>query len=472
VPLCQSQPKSGLAAAGCFAADREENVTSFEALGLAEPLLRAIREQGYHTPTPIQAQAIPPVLAGRDLIGCAQTGTGKTAAFALPLLQTLAGQPRVRSPRALIVSPTRELAAQIGEDCRAYGRHLALSGAVIFGGVSQEKQVAALRRGVDILVATPGRLLDLLEQGHVRLDAVSILVLDEADRMLDMGFLPDVRRIIRAVPVKRQTLLFSATMPREIADLAARFMVDPVRVAVAPPASAAETVDQKVYLVGRDDKPQLLAHLLADAAMARVLVFTRTKHGADRLCKRLERDRIVAAAIHGNKSQNQRTRALDEFRRGAVRVLVASDIAARGLDIDDVTHVVNFDIPNEPETYVHRIGRTGRAGATGEALSLCAPEESAFLRDIERILGRPVEVVVDHPFPSRGGRPAERKDTRPQQRSGRPAPRGQRQGGGRPASRGNGGSRGGRSGGSSNGYQARLDALGLSTAPQRRATRG
>jgi len=455
-------------AAGCFAADREENVTSFEELGLAEPLLRAIREQGYHTPTPIQTQAIPPVLAGRDLIGCAQTGTGKTAAFALPLLQTLAAQPRVRTPRALIVSPTRELAAQIGEDCRAYGRHLALSGTVIFGGVSQEKQVAALRRGVDILVATPGRLLDLLEQGHVRLDAVSILVLDEADRMLDMGFLPDVRRIIRAVPVKRQTLLFSATMPREIADLAARFMVDPVRVAVAPPASAAETVAQKVYLVGRDDKPQLLAHLLGDPAMARVLVFTRTKHGADRLCKRLERDRIGAAAIHGNKSQNQRTRALEEFRRGEVRVLVASDIAARGLDIDDVTHVVNFDIPNEPETYVHRIGRTGRAGATGEALSLCAPEEGAFLRDIERILGRRVEVVSDHPFPSRGGRSAERQETRPQQRAGRPAPRGQRQGGGRPASRGRGGSRGG----SSNGYQARLDALGLSSSPQRRATRG
>ncbi len=439
---------------------------SFDELGLAEPVLRAIREQGYHTPTPIQTQAIPPVLAGRDLIGCAQTGTGKTAAFALPVLQTLAGKPRARAPRALIVSPTRELAAQIGEDCRAYGRHLPLSGTVIFGGVSQEKQVAALRRGVDILVATPGRLLDLLEQGHVRLDAVSILVLDEADRMLDMGFLPDVRRIIRSVPVERQTLLFSATMPREIADLAARFMVDPVRVAVAPPASAAETVDQKVYLVGREDKPQLLAHLLADPAMARVLVFTRTKHGADRLCKRLDRDRIGAAAIHGNKSQNQRTRALDEFRRGQVRVLVASDIAARGLDIDDVTHVVNFDIPNEPETYVHRIGRTGRAGASGQALSLCAPEEGAFLRDIEAILGRRIEVVGDHPFPSRGGRPAERQETRRPQRSGRPAPRAQHPGR-RQASRG-GGSRGG----SSNGYQARLDALGLSTPPQRRSNRG
>ena len=453
---------------------------SFSELGLAEPLLRAIQEQGYQTPTPIQMQAIPPVLSGRDLIGCAQTGTGKTAAFALPLLQTLAGQPRARTPRALVVSPTRELAAQIGEDCRNYGRHVALSGTVIFGGVSQEKQVAALRRGVDILVATPGRLLDLLEQGHVRLDAVSILVLDEADRMLDMGFLPDVKRIIRAVPVKRQTLLFSATMPREIAELAERFMIDPIRVAVAPPASAAETVSQKVYMVGRDDKPQLLAHLLADPAMARVLVFTRTKHGADRLCKRLDRDRIAAVAIHGNKSQNQRTRALDEFRRGQVRVLVASDIAARGLDIDDVTHVVNFDIPNEPETYVHRIGRTGRAGQSGEALSLCAPEEREFLRDIEKILRRPVEVVGDHPFPSRGGRPAASQEARPQQRSGRPAPRGPRREGGprrdsgRPAARGGGGggSRGGRGGGSASGYQARLDALGLTTPPGRRATRG
>ncbi len=456
---------------------------SFSELGLAEPLLRAISEEGYQTPTPIQVAAIPPVLSGRDLIGCAQTGTGKTAAFALPLLQTLASQPRARSPRALIVSPTRELAAQIGADCRAYGRHLPLSGTVIFGGVSQEKQVAALRRGVDVLVATPGRLLDLLEQGHVVLDAVSVLVLDEADRMLDMGFLPDVKRIIRAVPAKRQTLLFSATMPREIAELAQRFMVEPARVAVAPPASAAETVRQRVYLVGRDDKPQLLAHLLGDPAMARVLVFTRTKHGADRLCRRLDKDGIGALAIHGNKSQNQRTRALEEFRRGQVRVLVASDIAARGLDIDDVTHVVNFDIPNEPETYVHRIGRTGRAGASGEALSLCAPEERAFLRDIETILRRPVEVVGDHPFPSRGGRPVDGQEARPQQRSGRQAPRGPRQGSGRPAARGgaggsragngSGGSgRSGRGGGSSSGYQARLDALGLSTPPGRRASRG
>ena len=436
---------------------------SFDELGLAEPLLRAIREEGYQTPTPIQVAAIPPVLSGRDLIGCAQTGTGKTAAFALPLLQTLAGQPRARAPRALIVSPTRELAAQIGADCRAYGRHLPLSGTVIFGGVSQEKQVAALRRGIDVLVATPGRLLDLLEQGHVRLDAVSVLVLDEADRMLDMGFLPDVKRILRALPGRRQTLLFSATMPREIEELAARFMADPVRIAVAPPATAADTVRQRVYAVGREDKPQLLAHLLADPAMARVLVFTRTKHGADRLCRRLEKDRIQAAAIHGNKSQNQRLRALDEFRRGQVRVLVASDIAARGLDIDDVTHVVNFDVPNEPETYVHRIGRTGRAGASGEALSLCAPEERGFLRAIEGVIGRRIEVVGDHPFPSRGGAAAG-----PEPRA-RPQPR--RQGGGRPGQRG-GEKRGGekRGGekrgpdqrrGSSSGYQARLEALGL-----------
>jgi len=464
VPSYQPARK-GPAAAGCFAADREDNVNAFDELGLAEPLLRAIREQGYQTPTPIQVRAIPPVLAGRDLIGCAQTGTGKTAAFALPLLQTLAGQPRVRAPRALVVSPTRELAAQIGEDCRAYGRHLPLTGTVIFGGVSQEKQVAALRRGVDILVATPGRLLDLLEQGHARLDAVSILVLDEADRMLDMGFLPDVKRILRALPGRRQTLLFSATMPREIEELATRFMSEPVRVAVTPPASAAATVEQRVYAVSRDDKPQLLAHLLADPAMSRVLVFTRTKHGADRLCKRLERDRIGAAAIHGNKSQNQRTRALEEFRRGQVRVLVASDIAARGLDIDDVSHVVNFDIPNEPETYVHRIGRTGRAGASGEALSLCAPEERGFLRAIEDVVGRRIDVVGDHPFPSRGARSAAIEEPRPQRQA-----RGPRSGGGRPARQQQ--APRGRAGGAKSGYQARLDALGLSTPQQRRATRG
>jgi ATP-dependent RNA helicase RhlE len=440
----------------------EDTMKLFSELGLAEPLLRAIREQSYQTPTPIQVQAIPPVLAGRDVLGCAQTGTGKTAAFSLPLLQTLAAQPRSRSPRALIVSPTRELAAQIGEDVRAYGRHLPLTSTVIFGGVNQGSQVSALRRGVDVLIATPGRLLDLLQQGHCKLDQVSILVLDEADRMLDMGFLPDVKRIVRALPGRRQTLLFSATMPREIAGLAAQLMANPVRVAVAPPASTADGVRQLVYMVDREDKPALLAHLLADPAMARVLVFTRTKHGADRLCNRLERQQIGAAAIHGNKSQNQRLRALDAFKRGGVRVLVASDIAARGLDIDDVTHVVNFDVPNEPETYVHRIGRTARAGATGIAMSLCSGEERGFMRAIEKVVGKSIPVEATQPF-ARDARPEPRErrpDRGPRQSQRREQPRSSRDarpkhgsGRGRPAS--------------SN--QARLEALGL--APRRGASR-
>ncbi len=396
---------------------------SFSELGLAEPLLRAVREQGYQVTTPIQAQAIPHVLAGRDVLGCAQTGTGKTAAFALPLLQRLAAQgadrTRGRGPRALVISPTRELAAQIGEDMRAYGRYMPLSGGVIFGGVSQVPQVAALRRGIDVLIATPGRLLDLIGQRHVTLDRVSVLVLDEADRMLDMGFLPDVRRIIATLPARRQTLLFSATMPPEIAGLAGQLLVDPARVAVAPPASAAETVRQAVLMVSKDDKPALLAHLLADPAMARVLVFTRTKHGADRVCQKLQRQGIAAAAIHGNKSQNARQRALAEFKAGAVRVLVATDIAARGLDVDDVTHVINFDVPNEPETYVHRIGRTGRAGALGDALSLCAPEERGFLRAIERIVKRPIEVLRDQPFHTNAA-PVQAEPARPAARPAMP----------------------------------------------------
>ena len=396
---------------------------SFSELGLAEPLLRAVREQGYQVTTPIQAQAIPHVLAGRDVLGCAQTGTGKTAAFALPLLQRLAAdgadRTRGRGPRALVISPTRELAAQIGEDMRAYGRYMPLAGGVIFGGVSQVPQVAALRRGIDVLIATPGRLLDLIGQRHVSLDRVSVLVLDEADRMLDMGFLPDVRRIIATLPARRQTLLFSATMPPEIAGLAGQLLVDPARVAVAPPASAAETVRQAVLMVTKEDKPALLAHLLADPAMARVLVFTRTKHGADRVCQKLQRQGIAAAAIHGNKSQNARQRALADFKAGAVRVLAASDIAARGLDIDDVTHVINFDVPNEPETYVHRIGRTGRAGAEGDALSLCAPDERGFLRAIERTVKRSIEVLRDHPFHTEAA-PVQGQPARPAARPAMP----------------------------------------------------
>ncbi|HTE53282.1 MAG TPA: DEAD/DEAH box helicase [Kofleriaceae bacterium] len=348
-------------------------------------------------------ESIPHVLAGRDVLGCAQTGTGKTAAFALPLLDRLAAEPtpegsRWRAPRALIISPTRELAAQIAEDVRAYGRHLPLVSTVIFGGVSQVPQVSALRRGVDILIATPGRLLDLYTQRQVRLDAVSVLVLDEADRMLDMGFLPDVRRIVATLTSRRQTLLFSATMPTEIAGLAGQLLRDPVHVAVTPPASTVAKVRQSVLQVEKEDKLALLAHLLDDPSFGRVLVFTRTKHGADRVCTKLQRQNVSSAAIHGNKSQNARQRALADFRRGAVRVLVASDIAARGLDIDDVTHVVNFDVPNEPETYVHRIGRTGRAGADGDALTLCSADERGFLRAIEKVVRSSIAVHRDHPF--------------------------------------------------------------------------
>jgi ATP-dependent RNA helicase RhlE len=374
------------------------SMTSFSELGLAEPLLRAVREQGYQTPTPIQQQAIPTVLAGGDVLGCAQTGTGKTAAFALPLLHRLMDGPRLKAPRALIVTPTRELAAQIGEDLAAYGRYLPLRSAVVFGGVSQMHQVSALRRGIDILVATPGRLLDLVQQRHVDLSRATVLVLDEADRMLDMGFLPDVKRVIALLAARSQTLLFSATMPREIAGLAERLLSNPAQVSVAPPATTAEKVEQAVFQVARENKPDLLLHLLGDPALSRVLVFTRTKHGADRLCHKLERRGVHAAAIHGNKSQNARQRALAEFKRGAVRVLVASDIAARGLDIDQVSHVVNYDVPNEPETYVHRIGRTGRAGASGRALSFSSSEERGFLRAIEKVVGRSIPVDREHPF--------------------------------------------------------------------------
>jgi ATP-dependent RNA helicase RhlE len=388
----------------------DSETMQFDQLGLAEPILRAVRAAGYSTPTPIQTQAIPPLLEGRDLLGCAQTGTGKTAAFALPILQRLtSAQPapqaqgrQQRRPdikiRTLIVAPTRELAAQIGDSFNTYGRYLPLRTAVIFGGVSQVPQVAALRRGIDILVATPGRLLDLMDQGHIHINGIEVLVLDEADRMLDMGFINDIRKIIARVPQERQTLMFSATMPGEIRSLANGLLREPVYVSVAPDAPAAQTVDQRVYLVERDDKLPLLTHLLRDDAMTRTLVFTRTKHGADRVAKRLVQDGIDAAAIHGNKSQNARLRALDGFKRGQTRVLVASDIASRGLDIDEVSHVINFDVPNEPETYVHRIGRTGRAGASGMALAFCAGEERGFLRSIERLMGVTVPVERDNPF--------------------------------------------------------------------------
>ncbi|PJF39529.1 MAG: DEAD/DEAH box helicase, partial [Chloroflexi bacterium] len=373
----------------------------FNELNLTKPLLRAVNAQGYTEPTPIQAQAIPYVLDGRDVIGCAQTGTGKTAAFALPILQRLgAGQQKKRGIRALVLSPTRELAAQIGEDFAANGRHTNLKHTVIFGGVGQQPQVKAVRRGVDILVATPGRLLDLMNQRVIRLDTVEIFVLDEADRMLDMGFIHDVKRIIKALPTKRQTLLFSATMPQDIQDLADHILFNPVRVEVTPQATTVEKIDQSVFFVEKNGKVPLLKHLLADKAVRRVLVFTRTKHRANKVAKQLGQSRVRAEAIHGNKSQTARERALANFKSGKTRVLVATDIAARGIDVDRVTHVINFDLPNEPESYVHRIGRTARAGASGIAYSFCDVDERKHLRNIERLIRLHVNVIEDHPYVS------------------------------------------------------------------------
>jgi ATP-dependent RNA helicase RhlE len=369
---------------------------TFADLGLHAPLLRAVAEAGYTQPTEIQRAAIPSVLAGRDLVGCAQTGTGKTAAFALPLLQRL--DDRVEDDpavRALVLTPTRELAAQISESFATYGRHLELWHTAIYGGVAIGPQKQELSRGVDALVATPGRLLDLLEQRALRLDRVEIFVLDEADRMLDMGFLPDVRRIIRQLPTKRQTLLFSATMPPEIRELSRSLLHEPVHVATTRVSTPAEGVDQRVMLVDKARKRTLLLELLRDPAYSRTLVFSRTKHAADRVAKGLASAGISAAAIHGNKSQNARTRALEGFRDGSVAVLCATDLAARGLDVEGVTHVVNFDLPNIPETYVHRIGRTARAGSTGVAVSFCDVDEREFLRDIEKLIGRPIPRVAD-----------------------------------------------------------------------------
>jgi ATP-dependent RNA helicase RhlE len=373
----------------------------FSNLGLIDPLQRAVAAAGYDLPTPIQSQAIPHLLAGRDVLGCAQTGTGKTAAFALPILDRLSRssrRPNARGPRALVLTPTRELALQIHEGFTTYGRHVAPKSAVIFGGVGQAPQVEALRRNTDVIVATPGRLIDLMEQGHARLEAVETLVLDEADRMLDMGFIEPIRRIIKALPRQRQNLMFSATMPGEIQKLADNILVNPIKVAVAPVSSTAEKVRQWVLHVERGHKRALLREVLRDPKMSRVLVFTRMKHVANRVSEELERHGISSAAIHGNKSQNARQKALDGFKRGDVRVLVATDIAARGIDVDGVTHVINFELPDEPETYVHRIGRTARAGASGVALSFCDVEERGALRDIERLIRAQVPVVADHPY--------------------------------------------------------------------------
>ncbi|WP_163992510.1 DEAD/DEAH box helicase [Pyxidicoccus caerfyrddinensis] len=385
---------------------------TFDELQLHETLLRAVKAEGYTTPTPIQAKAIPQALAGRDVLGVAQTGTGKTAAFALPILQRLSAKAPAggaRPVRCLVLTPTRELAGQVGESFATYGKNLPLRHAVIFGGVGQNPQVQALRSGVDVLVATPGRLLDLMDQGFVSLRSLEVFVLDEADRMLDMGFIHDVRKVIKVLPQKRQTLFFSATMPPEIVDLSRNILTDPIRVEVTPVSSTAETVSQQVYFVEREQKRGLLTHLLKEGRIARALVFTRTKHGANRVAKQLEGAGVQAAAIHGNKSQNARERALDDFRAGSLRVLVATDIAARGIDIDGLSHVINYDLPNVPEQYVHRIGRTGRAGASGIAVSFCDGEERAYLRDIERTIRRSVPVVEDHPYRAgrSGPRPAD-----------------------------------------------------------------
>ncbi|HYP75423.1 MAG TPA: DEAD/DEAH box helicase [Polyangiaceae bacterium] len=404
-----TNPVAGLASSDVVTAAVHASATvptvsgvAFTDLGLSDAVLKALTAEGYEHPTPIQQKAIPEVLAGRDLLGCAQTGTGKTAAFALPMIERLmaSSTPRdARRPRALVLSPTRELSAQIAESFATYGRGTPLKYAVIFGGVGQGPQISLLSRGLDVLVATPGRLLDLMNQGAAFLDKVEILVLDEADRMLDMGFLPDVKRILQKLPKQRQTLFFSATMPGDIERLSREILVNPVRVDVAPVSSTAERIEQSVYMVETSEKRRVLEKVLRDPAMERAIVFTRTKHGANRLVKELERGEIVAEAIHGNKSQGARQRALDNFRSGRLKVLIATDIAARGIDVDGISHVVNYDLPNIPESYVHRIGRTARAGKEGIAISLCSREERGYLRDIERLTRTPIR-KLDTPEPS------------------------------------------------------------------------
>ena len=377
---------------------------SFEKLNLIEPILRALKTEGYVKPTPIQEESIPILLKGRDLLGCAQTGTGKTAAFAIPIIQILCGeQPPQggghRPIKALILTPTRELAVQIKESFAAYGKHTGLRGTVVYGGVSQHAQTEALKKGVDILIATPGRLLDLMNQRFVHLEHVKIFVLDEADRMLDMGFINDVKKVIAKLPTKRQTLFFSATMPPVILKLANSILHEPVRVEVTPQSSTVDIIQQSLYYVAKNDKKSLLMHLLKDKAIESALVFTRTKHGADKIVRELVKSGVKALAIHGNKSQNARQNALNDFKSRKTRVLVATDIAARGIDVDNLSHVINFELPNVPETYVHRIGRTGRAGESGVAISFCDAEEKAYLKDIQKLIAKAIPVVEEHPYP-------------------------------------------------------------------------
>ncbi len=376
----------------------------FNELNLLEPILNALTKQGYTEPTPIQQQAIPYVLEGRDVMGCAQTGTGKTAAFAIPIIQRIHASKQADNSnkiRALIVTPTRELAIQIEESFKNYGSELKLRYTVIFGGVNQSQQVNRLKNGVDVLIATPGRLLDLQQQGFIKLGNLEIFVLDEADRMLDMGFIHDVKKIIKMIPAKRQTLFFSATMPKEITSLANSILTDPVKVEVNPVSSTAEMIEQALYYVDTPAKKDLLVHVLKETTAPSVLVFSRTKHGADKIVKLLLKNKVSAEAIHGNKSQNARQRALSNFKDKTSRVLVATDIAARGIDIDELSFVINYDIPNIPETYVHRIGRTGRAGASGIAVSFCDREERKYIRDIQKLISLEIPVVSNHPFASR-----------------------------------------------------------------------
>ncbi len=375
---------------------------TFQDLELIEPISKALKEEGYTTPTPIQSKAIPIILQQRDLLGCAQTGTGKTAAFAIPMLQLLYNNPLQRHEksriRSLILTPTRELAIQIGESFAAYGRHTGIRHTVVFGGVGQKPQTDALQRGVDVLIATPGRLLDLINQGFIKLNQLEQFVLDEADRMLDMGFVHDVKKVIKLLPAKRQSLFFSATMPPAIVVLANTILTNPIKVEVTPVSSTADTIKQSVFFVDKSDKNSLLLHILKDSTIATALVFTRTKHGADKVVKVLRKAGVTSEAIHGNKSQNARQNALKNFKSQATRVLVATDIAARGIDVDDLTHVINYEIPNIPETYVHRIGRTGRAGAKGTSFSFCDVEEKPYLKDIQKLIARNIPVVKDHPY--------------------------------------------------------------------------
>lgn len=459
---------------------------SFSDLGLRAELLSAIEAQGYQTPTPIQRQAIPLVLEGRDLLASAQTGTGKTAGFTLPMLQRLSGgqRPRARQVRALVLTPTRELAAQVGESVREYGQHLALTSHVIFGGVGQQPQVDALRPGLDILVATPGRLLDLHQQRHIDLSCIEILVLDEADRMLDMGFIHDIRRVLKLLPEKRQNLLFSATFSNDIQKLAEGLLDNPAKVEVARRNTTAEKVDQAVYRVDRERKRELLSHLISSQQWYQVLVFTRTKHGANRLAEHLGKHDIPAMAIHGNKSQSARTRALDAFKSGQLQVLVATDIAARGLDIDQLPHVVNFELPNVAEDYVHRIGRTGRAGKEGQAVSLVCVDEHGLLKNIERLIKRDLDKRIEPGFePDPNARPEPIENGRGRGGGGRGRSQGgaRSQGGGgrsqggraadgasrKSETRGNSDNRGNRANDSNRGNGGNSDA----TAPRRRRRR-